>query len=263
MDEAQYRGVIDSIGARKRLGQNFLIKRHVAVAEADYCRGKDVIELGAGLGVLTEELCRVARRVTSVEVDMRLYRFLVSGLKCGNCTILNDDFFSMKKYPHADMMASNVPYSLSSRTLMWLAGKRMPAVLCLQREFAERMVAEPGSGGYSRLSVFCSLQFEVELGMRVPANSFYPVPKVDSMVVVMKPKRAMANASELNIISLMMEHKSKKVRNAIEDSSRYLKLSKDKARRIADSLEHSSERVEKLWPDELVAVARELLSSLE
>jgi 16S rRNA (adenine1518-N6/adenine1519-N6)-dimethyltransferase len=263
MDESQYRGVIDSMRPHKRLGQSFLVKRYVAVAEAEYCRGKRVIELGPGLGILTEELCKVARHVTSIEIDRNIYAFLVSNVMHENCTIINSDFFSMKDYRRADMMASNVPYNLSSRTLMWLVERRMPAVLCLQKEFVDRMTAKAGTGNYSKLSVFCSLQFDVERVMKVPADSFYPTPKVDSAVVVLKPKKFRINKEEMRIITLMMEHKNKKVRNAIEDSSRYLGIRKDDARKRADGIAHHSDRVTKLEPKVLVQVAREMLKSLE
>ena len=263
MDETQYKSMIRSIRPRKRLGQSFLVKRYVAVAEADCCKGKRVLELGPGLGILTEELCRIAKHVTSIEIDRNLYSFLVSNVQHGNCTIINSDFFSIEKLPKADMMASNVPYSLSSKTLMWLVEKKIPAVLCLQKEFVDRMLAKPGTEDYSKLSVFCSLQFNAAKMMTVPADSFYPVPRVDSSIVILKPKKARISRDELRIITLMMEHKNKKVRNAIEDSSRYLGVAKTDARRMADSIVHCSDRVSKLEPGALLHVARELLPHLE
>lgn len=263
MEESEYRDIIKSMRPHKRLGQHFLVKRYVAVAEADYCKGKRVLELGPGLGILTEELCRVAEHVTSIEIDRNLYSFLVSNVQRNNCTIMNSDFFSVKRFPKADMMASNVPYSLSSKTLIWLVERRMPAVLCLQKEFAERMLAKPGSDDYSKLSVFCSLQFDATKVMKVPADSFYPVPKVDSSVVVLKPKKSRITKDEMRMITLIMEHKNKKVRNAIEDSSKYLGIEKTEARKIADSIARSSDRAVKLEPEALLRVAKGLLASLE
>lgn len=263
MDEEYYKNIIKSIRPHKRLGQSFLVKRYVAVAEADYCAGKSVIELGPGLGILTEELCKVAKHVTSIEIDRSLYAFLLSGVQHSNCTLINSDFFDLEKMPTAEMMASNVPYNLSGKTLMWLVERRMPAVLCLQKEFVDRMLARHGTDGYSKLSVFCALQFDATRVMKVPADSFYPVPKVDSSIVVLKPKRARISKGEMRMITLMMEHKNKKVRNAIEDSSKALGLPKVEARRMADSLARGAERVSKLEPSSLLQVAKELLLRLE
>ena len=263
MDESYYRSAIRSIRPHKRLGQHFLVKRYVAVAEADLCMGKEVIELGPGAGILTEELCKVAKRVTAVEIDTRLYSFLVSNLKSPKLEVINSDFFELERVPKADMMASNVPYKLSSKTLMWLVEHRMPAVLCLQREFVDRMAAGVGTGGYSRLSVFCSLSFDISMIMKVPADSFYPAPRVDSTVVQLKPKAARIKEGELRLLSLIMEHKNKKLRNAIEDSSKALGLSKTDARAIADAAANKDVRVCKMEPRLLLGAARELSSRLE
>lgn len=264
MDESYYRSIIKSMRPHKRLGQSFLVKRYVAVAEADCCMGKSVLELGSGLGILTEELCKVAEHVTSIEIDRRLYEFLVSNVHNENCSLVNSDFFSFdfKGVPKADIMASNVPYNLSGKTLMWLVERSMPAVLCLQKEFVDRMQAKPGSDGYSKLSVFCSLRFNVEKIMKVPAGCFYPMPRVDSSVVRLTPKKTKISKDSMRMLSLIMEHKNKKFRNAIEDSSKALGIAKSEARKIADTMRCKDDRVSKMNPEALLDAAAELSSKL-
>lgn len=264
MDEGYYRNIIKSMRPHRRLGQSFLVKRYIAVAEADYCTGKSVLELGSGLGILTEELCKVASHVTSIEIDRHLYEFLLANVYHENCSLINSDFFSLdfKGVPKADIMVSNVPYNLSGQTLMWLVDRGMPAILCLQKEFVDRMQAKPGSDGYSKLSVFCSLRFSVEQVMKVPADCFYPMPRVDSAVVRLNPKKVKISKDSLRMLSLIMEHKNKKIRNAVEDSSKALGLTKPDARKIADTMKCKDNRVSKMNPEALLDAAAELSSKL-
>lgn len=263
MDAGYYTNIIKSIRPNKRLGQNFLINRNVAIAEAEHCVGKNVIELGPGLGMLTKELCEVASHVTAIEIDTRLYEFLKHNLEFDNLDLIISDFFDADTSKiKADIMVSNVPYNLSSKILTWLSSRRMQAVLCLQKEFVERMLAKEGTREYSKLSVFSTLSFNATKIMNVPAGSFYPKPKVDSYLVYLKPKDQKISAKEMEILSLIMEHKNKKVRNAIEDSSKALGISKETARAKAKGIQNEESRVSKLGPMALLSVAKELSARL-
>lgn len=260
-----YRNILKSIRPHKRLGQNFLIDESVAKAEAAHCSGKRVVEIGPGLGILTKRICEEAESVVAVEIDSELCNFLRSELRFENLKLVNADFFKMdfSGLGKIDMLASNVPYSLSSKLLMWLSNKGVPAVLCLQKEFVGRMKAQPGSSEYSRLSVFASLQFEMYEIMDVPARSFYPVPRVDSKVIYLKSKGVDIGLENSNIISLIMEHKNRKLRNAIENASSGLKISKIKAREMGDSLIERDIRPSKMQPAQLLAIARKLSNKLQ
>ncbi len=185
-----YKNIIKSMRPHKRLGQNFLIDDTVAKAEALHCSGKRVVELGPGIGILTRRICEEAKSVVAVEIDPELCDFLKSELEFDNLKLINSDFFKVdfSELGKIDMLASNAPYNLSSRLLIWLSEKGIPAILCLQKEFVSRMKAQADSRDYSRLSVFASLQFEIFEIMDVPAQSFYPIPKVDSEVIYLKSK---------------------------------------------------------------------------
>lgn len=256
-------GLIKSIGANKKLGQNFLIDRSVAIAEAAHCEGKNVLELGAGLGMLTNELCGASKHVTAIEIDKRLYGFLKSNLKQENLELINGDFFKVASDKDVDILASNVPYNLSAKTLLWLVEHDMPAILCLQKEFVDRMTAAPGSRDYSRLSVFSTLRFRVVRLMNVPSSSFYPSPRVESSLIYLKPISVRIDEKEMNMLSLLMEHKNKKVRNALEDSSKALQIDKKEARSISDKLTEKDSRISKMKPEELLDVVRRIIKSLE
>lgn len=255
-------GIVGSMKfeSRKRLGQNFLISEAVARAEAVHASGKAVLEIGPGKGMLTKELCRYAKKVIAVEKDQRLYAFLRSTLQMKNLELINADFFAVQWPAHVinsiDIVIANIPYNLSSRTISWLFTNNKSAVLCLQKEFVEHMTAPEGTRNYSRLSVMCALSFNIIEIMHVPRSSFNPVPKVDSTIVLIKPKKLRISADEYNIINLLMQHKKKTLRNAIIDSAPEL----GDTRRLQDYIAKNdcSERVFKMTPDEILEISRNL-----
>ncbi|MDE1857139.1 MAG: ribosomal RNA small subunit methyltransferase A [Candidatus Micrarchaeota archaeon] len=259
--ESQYIATIRNLGPIRRLGQNFLLDRSVAQAEAAHAEGKVVLEVGPGLGILTDELCRTAKKVIAVEKDRRLFEMLEANSECRNLELINSDFFKADQgmISGADIMISNIPYSISSPLLEWLYDKGMQAVLCLQKEFVERMLAQPGSSEYSKLSVMTALRCSVTYIMDVPRGSFYPVPKVDSAVVYLKPKEVNGTREDWRVIGLLMEHKKKTLRNALVDSRGALGLTKGKARELAEDLGSLSEfRCFKLGPKELLSAAKSI-----
>ncbi len=250
--------------AHRKLGQNFLLDKEVARLEASYARGKNAIEIGPGFGTLTEELCGSAKRVLAVEKDPRLYSALKDKHFDGDLNLINSDFFKLDAgvTDGYDILVANVPYNLSSRTLMWISENRIEAVLCLQKEFVEHMMAQAGSRKYSRLSVITALTMKVEKITEVGADSFYPKPKVDSVVIHITKRDFELNSDDDKIISLIMEHKKKKLRNAVIDSARKLKIDRGKLRKIADKLRMNDTRVFKMTPVEILGSARELAAGL-
>jgi 16S rRNA (adenine1518-N6/adenine1519-N6)-dimethyltransferase len=250
----------------KSLGQNFLMNRTIAEAEAEHARGKNVIELGPGYGMLTKELCRRAKRVVAVEIDRNLFAMLKHELHEKNLTLINKDFFkasrSELKLDDTDMMIANVPYKLSSKVISFLLDHRLEAVLCLQKEFVEHMLAKPGSRNYSRLSVMFQLCFSYTKMMSVSKGSFRPVPKVDSVVVYIKPKSDVLSLGEKMVISAIMQHKKKTVRNAILNSHRQFRMNAKQLLRLVESIKEKESRVFKLAPEEISNIARELINAM-
>jgi 16S rRNA (adenine1518-N6/adenine1519-N6)-dimethyltransferase len=218
----------------KKLGQNMLLDESVASMEASFGKGKCVVELGAGLGMLTKQLCKEAKRVIAIEKDKRLFDVLKSQVAYGNLELINADFFKLDDSvtKGAEIMISNVPYNLSSRTVYWLQERGIPAILCLQKEFVEHMLAKANESSYSKLSVITSIYFKAELLREVKAGSFFPSPKVDSQVIKLDPTGRALAAGELKVLSLLMEHKKKTLKNALVDSSSELSIEKNEARGI-------------------------------
>ena len=184
--------------ARKRFGQNFLIDRQViadivnAVAPR---REACVVEIGPGLGALTEPLLQRLDRLHVVEIDRDIIarlkqRFPPDKLCIHEGDALNFDFGALAGDGSLQVVG-NLPYNISTPLLFHLATfaeQVRDMHFMLQKEVVERMVAEPGTADYGRLSVMLQYRFVMDWLLDVPPESFDPAPKVDSAVVRLIPR---------------------------------------------------------------------------
>ncbi|MDE1865223.1 MAG: ribosomal RNA small subunit methyltransferase A [Candidatus Micrarchaeota archaeon] len=243
--------------ANKREGQHFLMDRSIAEIEAAYGEGRRVLEMGSGMGILTEALCKKAKSVISVEKDRGLFERLEYTLISDKLRLINKDFFELgdKEIGECDIMISNIPYKLSSKVVSWLGARSMPAVLCVQKEFAEHMTASPGSKSYSRLSVESELRFKVYKVRDVPPTCFHPMPHVDSAIVYLVPKKVKIAKRADEVITALMNHKKKTLRNALMDSCRTLGVGKEEMSEISAKVGEGSQRPLHMNPEEILEVA--------
>lgn len=183
----------------KRLGQNYAVDRDLIgciVGAAAIGPGESVLEIGAGIGTLTGELARSARRVIAVEKDRRAAGYLRRVFSAaGNVEVVEGDILEMEM-PAVDKVVSNLPFSISTPVTFKILGWEgfREAVLTYQIEVAERLTAAPGSREYSRLTVAASLLAEASIAGRFPPSAFYPEPEVGSAVVILR-KRGSPNAA--------------------------------------------------------------------
>ena len=243
---------------RKRLSQSFLIDEGVLAREAEYAspEGKLVLEVGPGFGFLTRKLSEAgARKIIAVEKDARLIPILKKELSdCSNVELIHGDF--LEGAYEAEVVVSNVPYSISSPFLFKLAGMRFEhAILCLQKEFVERMLAQPGAKEYSRLSVTAQTCFRIRLIEIVPRTAFYPPPKVDSAIIELRPTGKKVEDDVGRLILLLFQHKKKTVRAALADAAEELGISKENARKIAEELGFADRRIFTLSRDDFSHIA--------
>jgi len=247
---------------KKSLSQRFLINSEIARREASFAKGKRAIEIGPGYGILTNELAKVAKSVIAVELDHTLFLFLKSSIANKNVTLINKDFLKTSanelELETAEIIVANVPYSISSKVIAFVAEHRLEAVLCMQKEFVERMLARAGTSEYSRLSAMSQLSFSMEKVMEVGRRNFSPVPKVDSCVIHLSSKGTTIDPKEKEIIGELMIHKRKTVRSAILCSSTYFKMKKEELRQLAENLVEKDTRVFQMNPQELVQLARKI-----
>ncbi len=246
--------------ANKREGQHFLIDKSIAAIEAAYGEGRVVLEMGPGMGILTEALCKTAKQVIGVEKDKALFERLEYTLTFDNLTLINKDFFELddEEIGKAEIMVSNIPYKLSSKVIFWLGEKKMSAVLCIQKEFADHMTAEPGSRSYSRLSVESSLRFKVYRVREVPPTCFHPMPHVDSEVIYIVPKNVKIAKNADRVITALMTHKKKTLKNALMDSHKMLGVEKSAMASIAAGVARPQIRPIHMKPEEILETAEKV-----
>lgn len=183
----------------KALGQNFLINDEVCPAMADMLSAGDntgVIEIGPGIGVLTKELCRTAKKVVAIELDKRLFPVLEETLdSCDNLEIVEGDVMKLdlgelirEKFTDCKniKVCANLPYYITSPVIMTLLESNLPIdeiVVMVQKEAAQRLCAPIGSREAGAVSVAVRYYGEAEMLFEVGRESFMPSPKVDSAVI--------------------------------------------------------------------------------
>ena len=183
--------------ADKKLGQNFLIDEKVVrqiVEAAELSEADTVLEVGPGIGTLTQGLAESKAQVVAVELDTRLLPVLATTLEgYDNVRVVHGDILKvniMEEVGAANFkVCANLPYYITTPIIFALLEKRLPMerlVAMVQKEVAERMAAQPGGKDYGALSVAIQYYTEPEIAFIVPPTSFIPAPAVDSAVIVCK-----------------------------------------------------------------------------
>lgn len=222
---------------KKSLGQHWLKDRDVlaGIAEAADISGADtVLEIGPGLGTLTSELLRRAKRVVAVELDSELAAKLPGQFPGTALEVVNTDIlsFDLTTLPSGYIVVANVPYYITSKIVQLLTtslNRPKTIVLLVQKEVAERLAASQGD--MSILAVSAQIYAEVKLGDVVPAKFFTPPPKVDSQVVILdtRSKPIVDERDEKEFFRLVkagFSSKRKKLRSSLASG---LRLSKQAA----------------------------------
>lgn len=179
------------VSPKKSLGQHWLKDREILTyiaEEAEITPEDTVLEIGPGLGTLTSELLRRAKKVIAVEFDEDLARKLPGQFPGKKLEVIQSDIlsFDLSVLPKGYKVVANVPYYITSKIvhhLMTAKNKPTTAVLLVQKEVAERLAARPGD--MSILALSAQVFADVSLGDVVPAEFFTPPPKVDSQVVIL------------------------------------------------------------------------------
>ena len=182
--------------ARKRFGQHFLADRSIVEAIVDAIDprpGEVLVEIGPGLGALTDPLVERCGRLTVIELDRDLAARLRrrGELSVVEADVLKVDFSALAQTLGGRMrVVGNLPYNISTPILFHLLGHVEQVAdqhFMLQKEVVERMAAAPGSKDFGRLSVMLQWRYAIEAVLDVPPEAFEPPPRVDSAVVRMRP----------------------------------------------------------------------------
>ncbi len=204
-----------------RRGQHFLVDDRVAqrqVASAELSRDDAVLEIGAGKGALTRHLATVADHVVAIEIDSSLAALLenLENVEVVHGDALAVDFDALE----FNKVVANLPYQISSPVTFKLLEQDFDlGVLMYQKEFAERLVASPGSDSYARLSVMAQYAADWELLETVSPGAFHPRPRVQSAVVRMTPRKPLFSVIDeavfADVVRALFSHRRKKIRNGL------------------------------------------------
>ena len=248
------------IRATRSLGQYFLIDDRVASRMVEYAgveRGDVVLEIGAGVGSVTEMLNQRAKKVYAVEKDRELCALLREryGDKKSKTEVIEGDFMKLE-LPDFDKVVASIPFSLSSaityKLLLHPAGFGL-AVLLYQKEFAQKLVAKPRSKSYGRLSVIAQALAEIEILEVVHRDAFYPSAPVKGAIVRLKEReqkeRIVVDKKKFfEFVTAAFEQRRKKMRTIFKASSSG-----------SLALAELDKRPEELRPEEFVKLAIECL----
>ncbi|MBS7611168.1 ribosomal RNA small subunit methyltransferase A [Candidatus Bathyarchaeota archaeon] len=180
------------VSPKKKLGQHFMVDEKLLHRLVDYAyiSNEDIVlEIGAGIGLLTKLLSEKAKIVYAVELDRKLVNYLKSRFPDGsNVKIIEGDFLKIE-IGGFNKVVSNPPYAISTPMILKLIKEKPDIiVLTLQEEFTRKLYAKPGDSEYGRLTVLTALNYDVEVMERIPREAFYPKSKIRSSVVRLKCK---------------------------------------------------------------------------
>ncbi len=187
---------LGQLRAKKKFGQNFLIDANVVDKIAQYACDGDLksIEIGPGLGALSEMLLKYSKDVDAYEIDADMYELLQRGIQDERFHVFLKDFLEadLSIYQEKVNVCGNLPYYVTTPILFKLFESDLDLnriTVMVQKEVGERICAKAGSEEYSALSVEVQYLFDVKMLMNVSRNVFYPAPNVDSAVIGFVPKR--------------------------------------------------------------------------
>lgn len=224
---------------QKKFGQNFLIDTHILeriIQEAEINKNDMVLEIGPGIGTMTQYLCENAREVIAVEIDKALIPILSDTLsEYDNVTIINEDILKVdinelvkeRNAGEPIKVVANLPYYITTPIIMGLFEKKVNVesiTVMVQKEVAQRMQAGPGTKDYGALSLAVQYYAEPEIVSNVPPNCFMPRPNVSSAVIRLKlhdkPVIEVENEKQLfKIIRASFAQRRKTLMNSINNSS--------------------------------------------
>ena len=225
---------------QKKFGQNFLIDTHVLekiIEESGITKDDFVLEIGPGIGTMTQYLCENAREVAAVEIDKNLIPILADTLSAyDNVEVINDDILKVDINKLAEeknggkpiKVVANLPYYITTPIIMNVLESGIPfadMTVMVQKEVAQRMCAGPGTKAYGALSIAVQFYTDPRILFTVPPHCFVPQPEVDSTVIQLVPKQDKLPVSDrekfFRIVSAAFSQRRKTLVNALANSGNF------------------------------------------
>ncbi|WP_423362821.1 16S rRNA (adenine(1518)-N(6)/adenine(1519)-N(6))-dimethyltransferase RsmA [Mycoplasma sp. P36-A1] len=257
--------------AKKNYGQNFLVDNNIVrniVAQPNIDKNTNVLEIGPGIGSLTEQLAKVARKVVSVEIDTKLKDVLEDTLQdYDNIDIVYEDFLKVdlkelvaKHFdPTLDLVVvANLPYYITTPILIKLFENQSSINLVsitamMQKEVANRLSAKKDTKDYNSLTILTQYYSEAKIVIKVPKNVFIPAPNVDSAVVLFTIKKEQNKPENEQLFFKLLRVLFKQRRKTILNNLNELYDDKIKTKQILDALNLDSKlRAENLTLQQII-----------
>ncbi|MDO5027911.1 MAG: 16S rRNA (adenine(1518)-N(6)/adenine(1519)-N(6))-dimethyltransferase RsmA [Bacillota bacterium] len=260
----------------KSLGQNFLIDQNIVdkIIRQGQIEGENVLEIGPGIGTMTYSIAQKAKKVLAIEVDQSLKDILAytlgefSNVKVHFADVLKTDIEKLAQEYFGDQpfkVVANLPYYITSPILIYLLKSQAnisEIIVMMQKEVAQRIVADQSKKDYGSISVFIAYFGQAEILMTVPNTVFMPKPKVDSAVIKIKidNKNKDVNIGALEkILRAAFGQRRKTILNSL---SKGLGLEKSQIEAVLNSLEiPTTYRAENISLEEYLQLSRELIKN--
>ncbi|MFX0043391.1 MAG: 16S rRNA (adenine(1518)-N(6)/adenine(1519)-N(6))-dimethyltransferase RsmA [Candidatus Hodarchaeota archaeon] len=224
---------------KKYLGQNFLVDNNTlnkVISESHIIKDDTILEIGPGLGALTEKLIEKAKKVYAIEIDPILYKYISDKFSnYRNIEIINGDILKVD-IPFHNKIVSNIPYKITGPIFERVFYKEKPpqGILIIEKSIADRIFSKGNYEKYSRITVSFNTFMKPISKFTIPRNSFYPIPKIELALINTVPKAQInqflleddGRKFYLKFLAGIMPYKNKNIVNAIELFLRQIGISK-------------------------------------
>jgi len=256
---------------KKHLGQNFLIDENISrkIITTSEITSKDIIlEIGPGLGALTESIVKKVKKIYAIEIDPKLSKYLSEKFSVyNNIEIINDDILKIN-LPKHDKIISNIPYTITGPILEKAFFKQNPpsGILTIEKSIGKRIFLSENYKEFSRISVSLNAFMKPIIKYNIPRNSFYPVPKIDLLLIKIIPNENLhpflldgySTTFFLKFVAGIMPYKNKNIANALSyyfKATDQIHYSKEKILQILKNNNYENKKLFKYKIKEIVELS--------
>ena len=256
---------------KKHLGQNFLIDENISrkIITTSEITSKDIIlEIGPGLGALTESIVKKVKKIYAIEIDPKLSKYLSEKFSVyNNIEIINDDILKIN-LPKHDKIISNIPYTITGPILEKAFFKQNPpsGILTIEKSIGKRIFLSENYKEFSRISVSLNAFMKPIIKYNIPRNSFYPVPKIDLLLIKIIPNENLhpflldgySTTFFLKFVAGIMPYKNKDIANALSyyfKATDQIHYSKEKILQILKNNNYENKKLFKYKIKEIVELS--------
>ena len=262
------------INPSKKLGQNFLVDKNILkeiLLKSNLTNSEIVVEVGAGLGTLTREMLKIAKKVISYEIDKRLYEYLSRELSVyNNIELINDDILK-SEIPEHDKVISNFPYTISGPLLekLFYFPHSSPGILIIEKAISKKLENYRNYQNFSRIAVTFNAFMNCIETFDISRNCFFPIPKIDLSLIKINPlSKINTFLSEshnreffIKFVSGLTQYKNKTIKNAINlfiKNESSLNPSKLEVNHLVNALKIEEKKVFMFDIETLIRISEEL-----